>query len=785
MAPGADGEPADLARNMAEAEKIAQQNAEREEAANAAPTTARQMYDAYINEGLTPEEVSQGVQNDFKAAKDAYDAKVTEKPTIKARESTASFIERKKAYNEELGRLEQELRMQQALMDEIAKIQTPATEETAVEEAPVAEEVLEDNGIGVEAIGLDESAAEGEDVRFSTIREVNDRFNAELQQQIDGTLPVGHVYQLGMPSRILRSTGIPGLPITLQSSILNIKSNDALHSYDLSEVKDLVKAIQKPWAIFKYGDSQKAQNLIVGIAKGDKQFLIGISLNPTVKGKTLNINSVRNVFPKDNDEWLNWIQEGKLLRVDEKEKIQAIIDALRINPVDYTHLDLDSIANIVENFENPSSEDARFSVITPQMDADYLAAVERGDMETAQRMVLEAAKLAMPNTKVVDENGNPKVVYHQTNAKVYVNRETGQNWDELNWKEKMEWDERDDWEDYWEERDFNTFSRVNARTTNEFDGFFFAPKYDEYHEYGDRTIAAFVNIQNPASREDYNIDSRYSDAGREERVRLQEAGFDGVIRMDGEEVDEYIAFEPSQIKSAELVTYDDAGNVIPLSERFNPENEDIRFSASGPITYDNFHKETAGVWEIINPSEVPSREADYTSTRFMRPDLVCSRYWYGSDEKGDYVIRESDHWSASLHGENGINDFMANPSSRKYTPISSARWAIDMRNATEEGTYNKVKPEFFKDGKAYGKIYLSDLRRMEGQVMFSVRNTPISPEVRAEMDAIAATAMVNGNYMLAPNGQPTKLTADQWAMVRTKAFKACFGDWEKAARIQL
>lgn len=32
-----------------------------------------------------------------------------------------------------------------------------------------------------------------------------------------------------------------------------------------------------------------------------------------------------------------------------------------------------------ENLETPS-DSARFSVITPQMDADYLAAVERGDM---------------------------------------------------------------------------------------------------------------------------------------------------------------------------------------------------------------------------------------------------------------------------------------------------------------------------------------------------------------------------------------------------------------------
>lgn len=199
-------------------------------------------------------------------------------------------------------------------------------------------------------------ATEGEGIRFRTVSDINSQFDAELQQQIEGTLPQGHVYQLGMPSEILKSTGVPDLPIALQSSILNIKANDRLHPFDLNEIKGLVNAIQKPWAIFSYGDAKKAQNLIVGISKGDKQFLVGISLNPTVKGKMLNINSVRNVFPKDNDEWLNWIQEGKLLRVDEKEKIQAIIDALRINPVDYTHLDLDSIAKIVENFENPSTE---------------------------------------------------------------------------------------------------------------------------------------------------------------------------------------------------------------------------------------------------------------------------------------------------------------------------------------------------------------------------------------------------------------------------------------------
>ncbi len=61
-------------------------------------------------------------------------------------------------------------------------------------------------------------------------------------------------------------------------------------------------------------------------------------------------------------------------------------------------------------------ESVNYSLITPEMDAAYLDAVERGDMATAQKMVMEAAKLAMPNTKVVDEDGNPKVVFYSSSS---------------------------------------------------------------------------------------------------------------------------------------------------------------------------------------------------------------------------------------------------------------------------------------------------------------------------------------------------------------------------------
>ena len=60
---------------------------------------------------------------------------------------------------------------------------------------------------------------------------------------------------------------------------------------------------------------------------------------------------------------------------------------------------------------------------------------------------------------------------------------------------------------------------------------------------------------------------------------------------------------------------------------------------------------------------------------------------------------------------------------------------------------------------------------------FSMR----SKEVKNEMKEIADAAKKNGTYLKAPNGESTKLTPELWTLVRTQAFKAWFGDWEKVA----
>ena len=198
--------------------------------------------------------------------------------------------------------------------------------------------------------------------RAMAVKKANDRFNEELEKQVKGELEEGHVYKLGMPSEILLSTGVPNLPIQMSAQRLEDKATKFGHNFDIAEVKDLVNAIQKPIAIFEYGDRNKSQNLIVEIQKDGKNFIIGLSLNPVVKGKALEINSVRNVFPKDNAEWLNWISQNKLLYAD-KEKIQALIDKQQTNLADVNYLNLDDVAKKVKDFENPKLFDGKISEV--------------------------------------------------------------------------------------------------------------------------------------------------------------------------------------------------------------------------------------------------------------------------------------------------------------------------------------------------------------------------------------------------------------------------------------
>ena len=188
---------------------------------------------------------------------------------------------------------------------------------------------------------------EGEDVET-----VNKRFNEDLTLYKEGRLPRGYRFDLGMPSEYLESAGFDSLPISMRASLLARKAGDESHPFDASDLRDMVKAMQKPIAIFKY-TKDNIRNLVIDVSRGDKHFLVGVTLNYNADG--IEINSVSGLFPKESHEWIKWIQDGKAIRIDQKDKVQDLISSLRTNPAESARigLDLNRAAKIVEDFENP------------------------------------------------------------------------------------------------------------------------------------------------------------------------------------------------------------------------------------------------------------------------------------------------------------------------------------------------------------------------------------------------------------------------------------------------
>lgn len=203
-----------------------------------------------------------------------------------------------------------------------------------------------------------------------------------------------------------------------------------------------------------------------------------------------------------------------------------------------------------------TTDTGRFSLKT---DRDYLSAVERGDMDTAQKMVDKAAKKAGYDIKA----------YHGTKADftVFDSGKIGENW-----------------------------GNVGGDL-----GFYFTPFIDDASGWATeavgpkdakKVVPVFLKFNNPLIESDSGWGSAYGQAdirhgdlkrwareGHHDGIIVMSSDYDMEPGVNGEEIDTvYIAFSPEQIKSADPVTYDDNGDVIPLSERFNQEKGDIRFS---------------------------------------------------------------------------------------------------------------------------------------------------------------------------------------------------------------
>lgn len=222
-----------------------------------------------------------------------------------------------------------------------------------------------------------------------------------------------------------------------------------------------------------------------------------------------------------------------------------------------------------------------------ERDSDYMDAVNRGDMETAQKMVDEAAKEAGYTVKglhatnaeftVFDISKTSDVNYHGrgiyfTNSQ----RDVENNYENYEGPDPWQKIESEAYELLYDKyglsyEDTLTSDSEIIDKINEC--------YDEVIAKFKKTlrrITAYLKFDHPLiigkgeTVQDYDI-SKYD--GIIDNHVYENIGHSG---MDENTV-HYIVLNPANIKSADPVTYDDNGNIIPLSERFNSKNSDIRY----------------------------------------------------------------------------------------------------------------------------------------------------------------------------------------------------------------
>lgn len=244
-------------------------------------------------------------------------------------------------------------------------------------------------------------------------------------------------------------------------------------------------------------------------------------------------------------------------------------------------------------------------------DSEYLDAVIRGDMETAQRMVDAAAKRAGYSTKG----------FHRTPSKFTKFIPGGPKAETQIWRTKG--------------GEVRTLFGQSGRAM----WFGSTPEnLPAYHnEPTGKGVVLKVYLKNPSPLQ-IDDDTRtwardvYADGSKEfplllsdEHIKsIKSDGYSGIEYWESGKTaekskpDEIVVFDPSQIKSADPVTYDDAGNVIPLSQRFNNQSDDIRNPYTRPDLRERLKRKIMAGDRGGRPGQWSARKAQLLAAEYEK-----------------------------------------------------------------------------------------------------------------------------------------------------------------------
>ena len=373
------------------------------------------------------------------------------------------------------------------------------------------------------------------------------------------------------------------------------------HNLGKEGLKSAIESFGSPEQVLLSKKDGKVELVLQGVDKNGNKLLSIVALNTNAKNakKYIEAHIVTSIYGRRSiEKYIDAAEkEGRLIynkreestQVNPQVQYEGIVNAN--SSVDSIPQSPNSVKGKIKNSDR-ASQKASYSDI----DSTYLDAVNRGDMETAQRMVDEAAKKAgytvkglhatnaeftvFDINKTSSENFHGKGIYFTNSVRDvennYENYEGPDPWQKIEGRAyELVYDKYGiSYEDT-----LTSDSEIIDKLNECYD-----IAIDEFKKSG-RRITAYLRFDNPLILEKgMQIPNNY-------------AGYDGIVDkqvyenighsgMD-EKTIHYVVFNPNNIKSADPVTYDDNGNVIPLSERFNPKNSDIRYQDRNPDSFSN------------------------------------------------------------------------------------------------------------------------------------------------------------------------------------------------------
>ena len=270
------------------------------------------------------------------------------------------------------------------------------------------------------------------------------------------------------------------------------------------------------------------------------------------KSKSENVNGVRAEWAKyqNNEVSLEQVQNAVFaMATNGKDLATAIANSND----EQLGLGFPSWADVTEG---PAPAGVALSRAATQLDADYMKAFDAGNTAEMQRIVDEAAKAAGYNIRASHQSMQKGITQFNRRYRTEVLKMPDIVDESLIW-----------------------FKGPDAEVQ------YGRHNYEVYLKQEDPMIleGGFRGSAEPWNRWAGMVETLATDKDPDTFVRhMQKQGWDGVqmrrVSLDGDVFTVYGVFDPQQIKSADPVTYDDNGNVIPPSQRFDLAKPDIRYS---------------------------------------------------------------------------------------------------------------------------------------------------------------------------------------------------------------